>query len=153
VKSESTKIVLNGYETWDSWLALIRRAANEHRVWVYCNPYTPEPELPALIAPTPPTTRQVRVLDATDETPAVNTLTPAEIQFYSMLRQDYRDQLKIFQEEQKALAELCSEIQRTIHKQYDPTLTECNTARAMLVKLKALACAKQALACASASRA
>ncbi|KAK3934735.1 hypothetical protein QBC46DRAFT_399063 [Diplogelasinospora grovesii] len=51
---EPSPVTLTGPENWRTWLAIVRKFANDKQIWDHINPLVPEEELVKLTAPKPP---------------------------------------------------------------------------------------------------
>ena len=157
--TSNTALILVTEKDWDAWISLIHTAAMKFDLWEYINPSTPKALLPVLSKPSKPTPGDVRstqnpgessntqeegepsgIAQPTPNTPdatiRLTALTPSELSVFEALMRDFEYERRQHDRRIEAMAELCSRIQSSVHKDHILYTENCNTAWEMLTNLK-----------------
>ena len=138
-------VILSGDKNWHIWIQLLRTRAHESDIWRYIDPNTPESSITPLIEPTAPTFEDVHTPASADSIVKLSDLSAIEHTYFQSLKVDYREEMKLFRDKTKALANMCSVIQASIEEHLTAHTLSCDSARAMLLNLKAEYCANPAV--------
>ena len=137
-------VTLTGDSTWHIWVELLKTRALESDIWQYINPNTLDRDLPSLIQPIEPTFQDVHLVPE-GQSVTVSDLTTIEYTHYQTLKFDYREDIKLYREKERAMARMRSLIQASIDKSLITHTINCSSARDMLLNLKAQYCANAAV--------
>jgi hypothetical protein len=165
-KVTQSAVILITEKDWYPWLELTTTSAEKLGLWKYINPAIQEENIPKLVAPEPPTPATVRsqpppraappgasprtaVADPpaspgtkTAATPPSSTpiafsdLKPVEQIQLKLLQLLYLDDLRPYQRQVEAMAELRATIQNTIHRDNFRYIRNCPTVWHMMVNLR-----------------
>jgi hypothetical protein len=124
-------IILASPKDWDKWLEIRKTKATESDVWEDMDLNTTQDELPTNTDPTMPTAATVKP-DATQ----YSQLSKDQMEILKLLRQDYKRELALYERRKKALAEMRTDIQRTVSRTYLIHTFDCKTLYEMLVALQ-----------------
>lgn len=122
-------VTLSTYKDWDDWLFIIQTQALDKDVWEYINPAVAN--LPRLEPPIALTYSDVHP-GATQYT----ALTQDERDTFKTLHSEYKAALKIYETKRKAIANIRTEIVKTIKRDYISYLRNLDSVHAMLCKLR-----------------
>jgi hypothetical protein len=114
---------------------LIKTRALEVNIWQYID--LNAKIVPPLFQLTEPTLRDVHLIIEGELEPTAQTVTPTEYAHFQTLKTDFREDIKLFREQERGMARMRSLIQALIQKDLITYTLNCNSARDMLLNLKA----------------
>jgi len=129
--TQRVTIILNGPNDWSEWIEIVKTKAKAGEIWEFVDPSTVKTALPAFNEPTLPRPANVNPAKTT-----ISNLDADEKEELQVLRQDYKQKSRRYEQQRAALGNLRIHIQETISRTYLPYTFNCETPHDMLTALK-----------------
>jgi len=129
--SESkVNLILNQPSNWTQWFFIIKDTATTNEVWQYIDPSTKDERL-KLAQPSRPTPR-----DILPTATSIAKLDPSQLTAYNQLYAEYKDDLRIYEKQKRAINDISNYIVRTTSVAYLLLIDDLNTVHERLKALK-----------------
>jgi len=137
--SNRSTVILRDTKDWKKWIELIKTTALKHDIWKYSNPSVAREKLPLRSEPNRPTPRDAvttAVQEDDDDEVSFATLKAEEREYFRILQEQYSREIKIYDKQQEALADLRIKVQESVYVDMLRYTFNCDDVHAMLVALK-----------------
>lgn len=135
--SNKQVVVLHTKAEWDTWIELMKTTSLKYDVWKFVNPELEDSEREQLKEPKRPTPNDVRAPPTGSPSTKISDLTIDEKDEYIFLKEEYVRDLKRYEKQREALADLRIKVQESIHPTNITFTYDCDTVHQMLRNLAA----------------
>ena len=123
-------LILNQPSNWTQWFFIILDTAKTNEVWEYIDPFKKDKRL-KLAQPSRPIPR-----DILPTATSIAKLDPSQLTVYNQLYAKYKDDLRTYKKQKRAINNISNYIVRTTSVAYLPLINDLNTVHERLQALK-----------------